>query len=88
VHHRGDARPHIPWFIGAMTLLCLGALAAWRFSRPRLASALCVLAVFVGFFLLFTLLLPQATHSPFLSVALLVGLVLSFRMVSGFEKIR
>lgn len=88
VRHRGDTRPHVPWFIGAMTLLCLGALGALRLQRPKLASALCVLAVFVGFFLLFTLLLPTAAHSRLLSVALLVGLVLSFRLVSGFEKMR
>jgi hypothetical protein len=52
------------------------------------ASALCVLAVFVGFFLEFTLLLPAAAHSRLLSVVLLVGLILSFRLVSGFEKMR
>jgi peptidylprolyl isomerase len=83
---RPGTAPHVVWFIAVMTLLATAAALLSAAGRPRLSASLMVLCAFVGFFLIFTLVLPIASHSRWLSLGVLAGLVLAFRLVSGFEK--
>jgi len=83
--HPGNA-PHVVWFVAAMTLLATAASLLAAAGRTRLSASLMALSAFVGFFLVFTLVLPLASRSRWLSLVVLAGLVLAFRLVSGFEK--
>jgi cyclophilin family peptidyl-prolyl cis-trans isomerase len=83
---RPGTAPHVVWFVSVMTLLAAAAALVTAAGRTRMAAALMVLCAFVGVFLVFTLALPLASHSRWLSLLVLAGLVLAFRLVSGFEK--
>ncbi len=70
--------------LAVMVLLVLAAyVASIRF--PRAAPTMNLIAVLVGVFILFAALTPDAYRSRALSIAIFLGLLATFRLMSNFE---
>jgi cyclophilin family peptidyl-prolyl cis-trans isomerase len=68
----------------AVVLLVLASyVALLRF--PRAAPTLTLISILVGVFILFAALTPDAYHSRALSIAIFLGLLATFRLMSNFE---
>ena len=52
---------------------------------PRRAPTLILIAILVGVFVLFASLTPDAYRSRALSIAIFLGLLATFRLMSSFE---
>jgi peptidyl-prolyl cis-trans isomerase B (cyclophilin B) len=70
--------------LAVMVVLALAAyVAAVRF--PRAAPTMNLIGVLVGVFFLFAALTPNAYRSRALSIAIFIGLLATFRLMSSFE---
>ncbi|HEX4049167.1 MAG TPA: peptidylprolyl isomerase [Elusimicrobiota bacterium] len=70
--------------IAAMALMALLSYAA-SLRFPRAAPTVNLIAVLVGVFLLFAALTPDAYRSRALSIAIFLGILGTFKLMSGFE---
>jgi cyclophilin family peptidyl-prolyl cis-trans isomerase len=72
----------------ALVVMVLLALAAYAASLrfPRAAPTLNLINVLVGIFFLFAALTPKAYRSRAISIAIFLGILGTFKLMSGFER--
>jgi cyclophilin family peptidyl-prolyl cis-trans isomerase len=80
--------PGTPFLIVSLALLAAGAAGTlWAFRRNRRElESVSRVAILTGAFLVFTALAPRAASSPGLGPALLLGLLIVFKLMSDFER--
>ncbi len=84
---RGFAAERAKLLVAALIFMVLLVLAAYTASirYPKAASTLNLINVLVGVFILFAVLTPNAHLNRALSIAIFIGLLCTFKLMSRFE---